>query len=216
MSIAEGLPTLLWALDYLSVLVFALTGALVASRGQLDPVGFVFMAAMTAVGGGTLRDLLLDRPQVFWIARPSLILVAATAAMVVFWTAHRFESRYRLLLWLDALALAIAVPAGVGIAVEGGFSPVIVVIMGVVTGTFGGLIRDVVGNEVPLVLKQGELYLTAAFGGALIAVLAMWPGLGRSEALFLCGLVTFGLRAGSIVWGWALPVYRPRPPRTRG
>lgn len=211
-----GLPALVMTLDYASVLVFALTGALVASRGQLDPVGFIFMAAMTAVGGGTLRDLLLDRPQVFWVARPSLILVAAVAAMVVFWTAHRFESRYRLLLWLDAFALAVAVPAGVGVALEGGFSPVIIVIMGVITGTFGGLMRDVVGNEVPLVLKQGELYLTAAFGGALAAVAVIWLGLNRPEALVVCGLATFVLRAGSLVWGWKLPVYRPRPPRSRG
>lgn len=211
-----GLPTLVWVLDYASVLVFALTGALVASRGQLDPVGFIFMAAMTAVGGGTLRDLILDQPQVFWVARPSLIVVAAVAAMVVFWTAHRFESRYRLLLWLDAFALSVAVPAGVAVALAGGFSPVIVVIMGVVTGTFGGLMRDVVGNEVPLVLKQGELYLTAAFGGAMGAVTLVWLGAGRVEALIACGIITFVLRAGSLVWGWQLPVYRPRPPRTRG
>lgn len=216
MSLGAGLPTLVWGLDYASVLVFALTGALVASRQQLDPVGFVFMAALTAVGGGTLRDLILGRAEVFWVARPSLIVVAAVAAMVVFWTAHRFESRYRLLLWLDASALAVAVPAGVGVAMAGIFNPVIVVIMGVITGTFGGLMRDVVGNEVPLVLKQGELYLTAAFGGALSAVLLFWLGSGRVEALVTCGIVTFVLRAGSLVWGWKLPVYRPRPPRTRG
>ena len=216
MTLAEGIPAILWALDYLSVLVFALTGALVASRGQLDPVGFVFMAAMTAVGGGTLRDLLLDRPQVFWVARPSLVLVAAVAAMVVFWTAHRLESRYNVLLWLDAMALAVAVPAGVGIAHETGAGAVITVIMGVITGTFGGLIRDVVGNEVPLVLKKGELYLTAAFGGALAAAVALQLGAGRGESLVLCGVVTLGLRAGSMAWGWALPVYRPRPPRRRG
>lgn len=215
-QVIAGLPTLVWVLDYASVLVFALTGALVASRAQLDPVGFVFMAAMTAVGGGTLRDLILGRDMVFWVARPSLVVVAAVAAMVVFWTAHRFESRYRLLLWLDAFALSVAVPAGVAVALAGGFSPVIVVIMGVVTGTFGGLMRDVVGNEVPLVLKQGELYLTAAFGGALAAVLLVWMGLGRVEALAACGVVTFVLRAGSMVRGWKLPVYRPRPPRMRG
>lgn len=204
---------LIWALDYLSVLVFALTGALVASRGQLDLTGFIFMAAMTAVGGGTLRDLVLNRDPIFWVARPGLIGVAAGAAFVVFWTAHLLESRYRVLLWLDALALAVAVPAGVGVAMAGGFGPVIVVIAGVLTGCFGGLMRDVVGNEVPLVLKQGELYLTAAFGGALAAVALNAAALPRPAALIACGAVTFLLRAGSMRWGWALPVYRPRPPR---
>lgn len=208
--------TLITALDYGSVLIFALTGALVASRAQLDPVGFVFMAALTAVGGGTLRDLLLGRDMVFWVAQPSYVLLAAMAALVVFWTAHLFESRYRVLVWLDSVALAVAVAAGVGVAMEGGFGPVIIVIMGVVTGTFGGLMRDVVGNEVPLVLKQGELYLTAAFGGAVSAVILAAFGCPRGVALIVCSLVVWILRAGSLTWGWRLPAYKPRPPRTRG
>lgn len=207
---------LISVLDYGAVLVFALTGALVASRAQLDPVGFIFMAALTAVGGGTLRDLILGRETVFWVAQPAYVLMAAGAALVVFWTAHLIESRYKLLLWLDSIALSVAVAAGVGVAMEGGFGPVITIIMGVVTGTFGGLMRDVVGNEVPLVLKQGELYLTAAFGGALVAVLLGQLGLGRSEALIAGAAIVWVLRAGSLRWGWRLPVYRPRPPRDRG
>lgn len=205
--------TLIAALDYASVLIFALTGALVASRGQLDPVGFIFFATLTGVGGGTLRDLVLGRVPVFWIDRPELILLTAGAALLVFFSAHLLESRYRALLWLDACALAVAVPAGVGIAMETGASPVIIVVMGVMTGTFGGLMRDVVSNEVPLVLKQGELYITAAFGGAGTAILLMSLGLGRSAALIACGLVVFALRAGSMTFGWKLPVYRARPPR---
>lgn len=207
------LPGLIWALEYASVFVFALTGALAASRAQLDIVGFVFIAALTAVGGGTVRDLVLSRDHVFWMARPSLILLAAGAAILVFWTAHRLESRYRWLLWFDAMALAVAVPAGVGVALAMGQGPVIVLIAGVVTGSMGGLMRDVVCNEVPLVLKQGELYLTAAFGGALAAVAMVELGLPRPTALLACGAATFVLRAGSMVWGWRLPVYRPRPPR---
>ncbi|TRW96585.1 trimeric intracellular cation channel family protein [Paracoccus sp. M683] len=216
MTLAANLSALVWALDYASVLVFALTGALVASRQQLDLVGFIFMAAMTAVGGGTLRDLILNRDEVFWVTRPSMIVLAAVAAFVVFWTAHLLESRYRVLLWLDAFALAIAVPAGVGVALAAGVNPIIVVIMGVITGTFGGLMRDVVGNELPLGLKQGELYLTAAFGGALVAVVLVWLGLGRGAALLACGVATFVMRAGSLSCGWKLPVYRARPPQNRG
>ncbi len=214
MNITANLPTIVWFLDYASVLVFALTGALVASRQQLDLVGFVFMAALTAVGGGTLRDLILNREVVFWVARPSMVVMAAGAAFAVFWTAHLLESRYRVLLWLDAFALAIAVPAGVGVALAAGVHPVIIVIMGVVTGTFGGLMRDVVGNEVPLGLRQGELYLTAAFGGAVTAVTLSLLGFGRTEALMACAVITFVLRAGSLIWAWKLPVYKPRPPKT--
>ena len=211
--IGANLPVLVWLLDYSSALVFALTGALVASRLQLDPVGFIFMAVMTAVGGGTLRDLILNRETIFWVDRPSLILLATGAAMVVFWGAHLLESRYRWLLWLDAFALAVAVAAGVGVALTTGVSPLVVVLMGVMTGTFGGLMRDVVGNELPLILKQGELYITAAFGGALTAVLLIWLGLDRTLAVAACGAVTLVLRLGSMALGWKLPVYRPRPPR---
>ena len=103
------LATLVPVLDYASVLIFALTGALVASRAQLDLVGFIFFATLTGVGGGTLRDLVLGRTPVFWVDRPELILLSAGAAVVVFLTAHLLESRYRAILWLDAFALAVAV-----------------------------------------------------------------------------------------------------------
>ena len=207
------LETLVLALDYASVLIFALTGALVASRGQLDPVGFIFFATLTGIGGGTLRDLVLGRDPVFWVDRPELLLLTAGAACVVFLTAHLLESRYRAILWLDACALAVAVPAGVGVALELGVSPVVTVLMGVMTGTFGGLMRDVVSNEVPLILKQGELYITAAFGGALVAVVLMTLGCGRGWALIFCAVAVMALRAGSMTCGWRLPVYKGRPPR---
>ncbi len=206
-------PGQVWALDYLSALVFALSGALVASRAQLDLVGFVFLATLTAVGGGTIRDLVLDRGAVFWVMRPNVILLTSGAAFVVFWTAHLLESRYKVLLWLDAVALSIAVPAGVGVALAGGFGPVVVMIAGMLTGTMGGLMRDVVANEVPLVLKGRQLYLTAGFGGSLAAVLAVWAGLPEMVALWSCAALTFALRAGALLWDWRLPVYKPRPPR---
>lgn len=205
--------TLLMALDVASVVVFALTGALVASRSQLDIVGFIFVACLTALGGGTLRDVLLNRAQVFWIEEPLFLGAATAAAVVVFLTAHRLESRYRVLLWLDACALAVAVPAGVGVALQAGAGWPVVLVMGMVTGCMGGLMRDVVCNEVPLVLKQGELYVTAAFAGASLALLAGAGGLPHGVALALCAAGTFTLRAGSLGFGWRLPVYRARPPR---
>jgi uncharacterized membrane protein YeiH len=203
--------TLTTSLDYASVAVFALTGALVASRSQLDVVGFIFIACLTAVGGGTLRDVLLDR-QVFWITDPTMLLVAALAAVAVFFTAHRLESRYRVLLWLDACALAVAVPAGVAAAQAMGLGWAIILVAGMVTGCMGGLMRDVVCNEVPLVLKQGELYVSAAFAGAVAAV-ASAPLAGVDLSLIACAAATFILRAGSLHYGWRLPVYRARPPR---
>jgi uncharacterized membrane protein YeiH len=205
--------SLLVLLDYASVLVFALTGALVASRAQLDIVGFFFIACLTAVGGGTLRDVLLNREFVFWVAEPTYIAIACTAALVVFFTAHLVESRYRALIWLDSLALAVAVPAGVGVAMGLGQPAAIVLIMGMVTGCLGGLMRDVVCNEVPLVLKQGELYASAAFAGAGAALIAQQIGAETLIALIACAVVTWVLRAGSLAFGWRLPVYKSRPPK---
>lgn len=204
---------LLVLLDYASVLVFALTGALVASRAQLDIVGFFFIACLTAVGGGTLRDVLLNREFVFWVAEPTYIAIACTAALVVFFTAHLLESRYRALIWLDSLALAVAVPAGVGVAMGLGQPAFIVLIMGIITGCLGGLMRDVVCNEVPLVLKQGELYASAAFAGAGAALIARELGADTLFALIACAVVTWVLRAGSLAFGWRLPVYKSRPPK---
>ena len=133
--------------------------------------------------------------------------------MLVFFTAHLLESRYRALLWLDACALAVAVPAGVGVALAMAQPWAIVLIMGMATGCFGGLLRDVVCNEVPLVLKQGELYLSAAFAGALAALTALYATQDTVTALLACGGITFALRAGSLAFGWRLPVYKSRPPR---
>ncbi len=205
--------SLITLLDLTSVMVFALTGALVASRAQLDVVGFCFFANLTAVGGGTVRDVLLDRNPVFWMAQPAYLGVACAAALVVFFTAHLIESRYRLLLWLDACALAMAVAAGSGVAQSLEQPAPVVVVMGMITGCLGGLMRDVVSNEVPLVLKQGELYVTCAFAGSTATVIASAFDFGDGMAALACAVVTFTLRAGSMYFGWCLPVYRSRPPR---
>ncbi|AWB49490.1 trimeric intracellular cation channel family protein [Gemmobacter aquarius] len=203
---------LIGVLDYAAVAIFALTGALAASRSQLDIVGFIFVAALTATGGGTLRDIILDRVPL-WVSDPAILAVATVAAVVVFLFAHRLESRYRALEWLDAVALAIAVAAGVGVALAAGMGWPVVLVMGMVTGCMGGLMRDVVCNEVPLVLKQGELYVTCAFAGALVAVGLLALGAAGWIALTACAGVTLVLRAGSLALGWRLPVYRSRPPK---
>ncbi|KIN65286.1 Transporter [Sulfitobacter noctilucae] len=201
-------------LDYAAVLVFAITGALVASRAQLDLVGFAFIACLTALGGGTIRDLLLDRNPIFWIDNPAYLGVAAGASLVIFFTAHLFESRMRALIWLDSFALAVAVAAGAGVAISLEQSPTIVILMGMITGCMGGLMRDVVVGDVPVVLKQGELYVTAAFAGAATAATAKLYLIETPIALLACAAATWVLRAGSLAFGWNLPVYKSTPPKT--
>ncbi|MEE4188697.1 MAG: trimeric intracellular cation channel family protein [Roseobacter sp.] len=205
--------TALGVLDFASVFIFALTGAFAASRKQLDIVGFAFAASLTAVGGGTMRDVLLDRNPIFWIAQPAYIGVACAAAVLVYFTAHLFESRLRALIWLDSLALAVAVPAGTGVALALDQPVLVVVLMGTITGCMGGLLRDVVLDDVPVVLRQGELYVTAAFSGAAVAAVSHSSFEDPLVPLVLCAATTWALRAGSLAFGWQLPVYKSRPPR---
>ncbi len=201
------------AFDFASVFVFALTGALVASRAQLDIIGFLFVASLTAVGGGTVRDVILGRDQVFWVAEPAYVGVACVAAILVFFTAHLLESRWRAILWLDAVALSVAVTAGFAVARSLDASWPVLLMMGVTTGCLGGLMRDVVCNEVPLVLRQGELYVTAALAGAAAGVATFKLTGAPPVAYAACIATTFALRAGSMAFGWRLPVYKSRPPK---
>ena len=150
-------------LDFLGVALFAATGALAASRKQLDIIGFLFLAGITGTGGGTVRDLILGVP-VFWVQQQAYILVCAATAVGVYFTAHLIESRYRLLLWLDAVALAAYGVFGAykGLMVTG--SPTVALVMGMITGTLGGILRDVLAGE-PSVLLRQEVYVAAAGGG---------------------------------------------------
>ena len=199
-------------LDLVGTAAFAASGAWVGVRKKMDLFGVLVLGSVTAVGGGTLRDVLLDRTPL-WIAQPGFVAVATLAAVVVFFTAHLLESRYRALLWLDSLALAVAVPAGAGVAISLAQPWPVTLIMGTLTGTFGGMMRDVVCNEVPLVLKKGELYVTAAFAGSAATVLAASMVADPLIVAVAGGLVTWALRAGSLMFGWSLPSYKSRPPR---
>jgi len=198
-------------LDYAGVAVFAATGALAASRKELDAIGFVFLAGITGIGGGTLRDLILGVP-VFWVENHDYILVCAGVALLVYFTAHLVESRYKLLLWLDAAGLAAYSVFGAykGLVVTG--SPLVALVTGMLTATFGGILRDVLSDE-PSVLLRPEIYVTAALAGAAAftaADLAGLPLLGAAALAFACA---FGVRAGALRFGWRLPRYRSRPGR---
>ncbi|MGO4839269.1 trimeric intracellular cation channel family protein, partial [Rhizobiaceae sp. 2RAB30] len=143
--------------DYAGVAVFAATGALAASRKQLDIIGFLFLASVTGIGGGTLRDVILDVP-VFWTRNSDYLLICAGVGCLVFFTAHLVESRYKLLLWLDALGLAAYAVLGAhkGLAATG--SSVVAIVMGMLTATFGGIMRDLLAGE-PSVLLRPEIYV---------------------------------------------------------
>ncbi len=198
-------------LDLFGVAVFAATGALVASRKEMDIVGFVLLATVTGIGGGTLRDLLLGLP-VFWINAPGYLLICVFVGCIVFFTAHLTISRYRLLLWFDALGMALFAVVGAEKALLAGAGVVVALAMGVITATFGGIIRDVLGAESPVILSR-EVYATAALAGAAAFIACDALAIGRDAAL-AAGLVAgFGVRGAALRLKWSLPRYRPRAGR---
>ncbi len=198
-------------LDWLGVIAFAATGALVASRKEMDLVGFALLGIATGVGGGTLRDLLLGVP-VFWVGRPAYLITCVLVSALVFFTAHIPQSRYRLLLWFDAIGLALFAVAGAEKALIAGAAPVIAIAMGVITATFGGMIRDVLGAESPVVLSR-EIYVTAALLGACTFVGVLSLGFSRESAAVGGFTLAFLVRGAALRWGWSLPRYRPKPGR---
>lgn len=199
-------------LDWFGIAVFAASGALVASRKQMDIFGFALLATVTGVGGGTVRDVLLGKLPVFWVHQPAYVLVCVAVSTLVFFSAHIPESRYRLLLWFDAAGLALFAFIGAEKGLEAGTGPVVAVFMGIITATFGGIVRDVLGGEVPLILRK-EIYVTAALLGAATFVAAMYMSLQRSLALALGFATCFALRALALRYGWSLPPYRARAAR---
>lgn len=208
----SGIETLLRWLDLAGIAVFAASGALVASRKQMDAVGFILIAAVTGFGGGTVRDLLLGRTPVFWLADPALLAVAGSVAVVVFFTAHRIENRFRALLWADAVGLALYAVLGAETALIAGAHPWAAVLLGVATATFGGALRDVICNEIPLLLRK-EIYALAALAGATAFVVLRLHGIWRDTALLAGMGVCFAIRAAAIRRGWSLPAYKGRPGR---
>ncbi len=196
--------------NYAGVFVFAATGALVASRRQLDLVAFLFLASITGIGGGTLRDLVLGSMPVIWVKDPGYLLACAAAAVSVYFTAHLFESRYRLLLWLDAIGLAAYCVMGADKSLTLGYGPIVAVVTGVLTATFGGILRDVVAGE-PSVLMRKEVYVTAALAGAVVYTIMHAVGLTPQivSAVVAAG-VAFIIRGGALQFSWTLPTHSRR------
>ena len=199
--------------DVLAAVVFAVSGALVASRKGMDVIGFMWLAVITGVGGGTVRDLILDVP-VFWVQHPVYVSACVLTAIVMHFTAPLVESRYQALLWFDAFGLALFTVAGTAKALDLGASEVVAVVMGTLTGSLGGIIRDTLGH-VPSVILRREVYVTASVLGACAYIASTPLGPGRLTAMIVGFVVTFGVRGFAIKYGWSLPIFRGSVTRER-
>jgi len=210
-AVVDVAPTLLTGVDLTASAVFAVTGALVASRKQMDIIGFLWLGVVTGVGGGTLRDLLLGVP-VFWVRDATPVIVCLCASVVVFFTVQFAQNRYRLILWLDAIGLGLFSVAGANKALEAGVSPVIAVTMGVISATVGGVVRDILGQE-PSILLRREIYVTASAIGATVFVALQTTTLDLAVTMMIAFAVTFVVRGAALMFGLSLPGYKSRPGR---
>ena len=193
-------------LDFAGVAVYAVSGALAAGRKRLDLVGVVVIASATAIGGGTLRDLLLDRHPVFWIARPAYLYVIVAAALLTVAWSRRFRPPERMLGIADALGLAFFTVSGARIAEARGLAGIVIVLMGTLTGVAGGALRDVLCAEIPMILRKGQLYATASIAGAAVYLL-LQASIDRNAAALAAMACIAGLRLAAIVWDLTLPVF---------
>ena len=208
MPVTQLLPALGPILDFLDmagIAVFALSGALLAAIKKQTIVTFVFFAVVTGVGGGTVRDLLIGAP-VFWVHQNAILLICIAAAIAVWMLPGRLW-KGKALDWLDAVGLAAYATFGAAKALAFGIAPLPAFAMGVLTGCFGGIIRDVLAGEDSILLRP-ELYVTAAGLAASAYVGLTLAGVEDGLAAILAALAGFALRAGAIWRGWALPAYR--------
>ena len=193
-------------IELAGVAVFAISGALAAGRKSLDLLGVVVIAMVTATGGGTLRDLLLDRT-VFWIARPEFLVVIFVAALLPIPYVRFARPPEKFLMVADALGLALFSIAGARIALSLGHSGLVAIVMGTITGAFGGVLRDVLCNEIPMILRKGHIYATAAIAGCALLVLLRHFGVDATVATTAGMALIAVLRLGAIALNLSLPVF---------
>ncbi|MFL5382465.1 MAG: trimeric intracellular cation channel family protein [Longimicrobiaceae bacterium] len=198
-------------LEMLGVAVFAISGALAAGRKSLDLVGVVVTATVTAIGGGTIRDLLLGRHPVFWIADTANLWVIFAAALATVIYSRRWQPPERSLAVADALGLALFSITGAQIAQAAGHAGVVVVIMGTLTGVAGGVIRDVLTAEIPMIMRRGPIYATACIAG-IVVYLLLGMVIAR-DAAAVAGMASIAaLRLAAILWKLTVPVFSlPEP-----
>ncbi len=198
---------LIQVIEILGTFAFALSGMLTARRRHMDFVGVYTVAFVTAFGGGTLRDLLLDHRPFYWIEHPSyaVIIFVLAAISVLLAPPQRGVLTEKIIFLPDALGLGLFSAAGVTYGLSAGITPFLAAMMGVLTATFGGVLRDVLCNEIPSVFQQTQLYATCAFLGAWCYILVWWITGDSAAGVVVCTVVTVVIRLAAVRYNWKLP-----------
>jgi uncharacterized membrane protein YeiH len=199
---------LTYVLDLIGVAVFSASGVLAARDRDLDVFGVITVATLTAIGGGTLRDLLLSRYPIFWVTDPwYLVVIIVVALLTMVYVKVRASAPGPYFLWADAFGLAFFTLSGASVAAAAHCPPLVVIVMGTMTGVTGGMLRDVVTAHVPLVMRR-EIYATAAIAGATIYLVLVWLSVQQQVAFIVGAAVVFVLRLLAIRYGLHLPSLR--------
>ena len=197
------------SLDIIGTVIFAVTGALAAGRKHLDIFGVVVVALATALGGGTIRDVTLGSLPVFWVSQPTYIIVAVAGALATVVVARFVRLPNGLLAVADAFGLAVFTVIGTERALAAGAGPLVAVLMGMATGVAGGMVRDILTGEVPLILQR-EIYATASLCGATVFVVLAAYCAEQCAYAFISAAVTLGLRLAALKWNLSLPRFFPK------
>ncbi len=203
------MDSLLYGTGLAAVAVNALTGVLDAGRKRMDLVGVTMVGCATALGGGTVRDLLLGRP-VFWISDQAYLVVALATTLVVFFAVRGLRLPPRLFLVPDAVGLALFTAIGTQVALDWQAPWLVASLLGVITGVVGGVLRDMLCNEVPLIFVRGELYASAAWLGALVLVGLQALGASAVAAAWSGMAATLAARLLAMAYRITLPTYTER------
>jgi len=192
--------------DMMAVAVFAISGALAAAEAKLDVLGFILFGTITGIGGGTARDLLLDTNAIFWIADTRYLWICIGASVATWFLGPLLNSLHKVLVWADAVGLALFSVLGTIKAQQMGVAPVVAVVMGMMTATFGSIIRDTLLNHEPVLLGP-EIYVTAALLGASSYIVLQALAVPESLVLPIAIGLAFALRACAILFDLRLPKY---------
>jgi uncharacterized membrane protein YeiH len=196
--------------EIIGTLAFALSGLIEAARKRLDLVGMAMVAGLAAFGGGTLRDILLDRRPFFWVENEIWvwILIALCIGALLFIRGRHLEPTQRAMQWPDAVGLGAFTAGGTQLALNAGVPAIISVIMGVLTAVFGGVLRDIVVNEIPKAFSDHIPYAVIAFTGAWVVVVLNLMNVEAFIAVAVGAVFTIVLRVLALLLGWRLPVWK--------
>ena len=193
-------------LDFFGVAVFAISGALTAGHKKLDIFGVMVVALITCLGGGTLRDVILNSHPIIWVENTNYLLVGILSAFSTFLVVRLYKMPMRLLEVCDAIGLAFFTIAGMQKAQLLEYSPEISLLMGVMTGVAGGILRDTLCNEIPLIFHK-EIYALAAISGGALFLLLQYFGIGSEISMIIGMLTILSLRLTGIFMGLSMPAF---------